>query len=442
MMSSVNVALPAIQKEFAIDAVLLSWISTAFLLSTAIFVLPVGKAADIYGRKRFFVIGLSIFTLVTFLCAFVRSAHALIVMRAFQGLGGAMVMTTGMAIIASVFPPNERGRAIGMNVAAVYAGLSLGPLTGGLLTEHLGWRSIFLISAPFGLTSIIVTAVNLKSEWADAKGQKFDFVGSILFAAAISALMYGASTLNKPGASKTTSGIAVAAGLVLLLVFAAVELRVAFPVFDLHLLARSRVFAFSSLAALINYSATFSVTFLLSLYLQYIKGLPPAKAGMFLAVQPLVMALFSPVAGFLSDRIEPGKIASVGMGLCAAGLLALAGLDNSTSLTAVAAALVALGMGFGLFSSPNMNAIMSSVERKFYGIASGTVATMRLFGQMISMGAVTVVFSIMIGPAAITPEKYGAFIASLKTLFTFSAIMCFAGIFLSLARGSLRKQNG
>ena len=217
------------------------------------------------------------------------------------------------------------------------------------------------------------------------------------------------------------------------------ELRTRYPVFEIRLFRSNRTFTYSSLAALINYAAVFAVSFLLSLYLQYIKGLSPERAGMILICQPIMQALFSPLAGRLSDRIEPSVLASLGMALTAAGLIFLIFLSETTSTAYIVAVLILLGTGFALFSSPNMNAIMSSVEKKFYGVASGTVATMRLVGQMLSMAIATLVFSFMIGKIEITPSTYDLFLSSINLILIISSGMCIVGIYFSMTRGSLRR---
>ncbi len=436
MISSVNVALPAIQKEFAASAVALSWIATAYLLATAVFLVPTGRIADIYGRKRIFLLGLVLFTISAFLSIFAGSVGALIVLRVFQGAGAAMVVTTGMAIITSVFPPQRRGRAIGIYVAAVYIGLSAGPFFGGLLTQYFGWRSIFIAVTPIGLFSIFITRVYLKGEWADARGERLDVVGSLVYGVTLVSLVYGATLM--PGWNALALILVGIGGLA---AFVRLELRLAAPVFEIRLFSGNRLFMFSSFAALINYSATFAVTFLLSLYLQYIKGMTPQSAGILLVIQPLCMAGFSPLAGKLSDRIEPRVIASSGMALTAAGLLLLRFIGPETAPLFIGITLGVLGLGFALFSSPNMNAIMSSVAKKHYGSASGTVATMRLLGQMVSMTITTVLFAIIIGPAQITPATHHLFMQCVRIAFTISCLLCFLGIFFSLARGQLRQES-
>lgn len=430
MGSSVNIALPAIASEFATDAILLSWIPTAFLLTSAMFAVPFGRIADIHGMKKVFTTGIIIFTIASLLSAMAPSTLALIGFRVLQGIGSAMIFVTGLAIITSAFPPQERGKAIGINIMAVYTGLSLGPVLGGLITHYIGWRSLFYLMVPLGLLVIILVFWKLKGqEWAACKGEKFDLPGSILYSTALVLVIFGFSSLPD------IWGIAaIIAGILLFLGFTKLELNIDSPVLDMKLFFKNRVFAFSNMAALINYSATFAVTFLLSLYLQYIKGLSAQNAGLILIAQPIMMAIITPFAGRLSDRHEPRILASVGMALVTLGLFIFAFINAQTSFEYIIIGLLVLGLGFGFFSSPNTNAIMGSVERRFFGVASATVSTMRLVGQVLSMGIAMLVFAMFIGKVQILPAQYPALIQSIQITFIIFAVLCFGGIFASMAR--------
>lgn len=432
MASSVNIALPAIQKSFQTDAVLLSWVSTAYLLATAVSLVPFGRLADIHGRKKVFLHGMILFTISSTLAALSVSTVMLIVLRVFQGVGSSMVFATRMAILTAVFPPEERGKVFGINVAAVYIGLSCGPFFGGLMTQHLSWRSIFLLGIPLGGFVIYLIIKHLKEEWAEAEGEPFDATGAVIYAFSLVFIIYGFSRLP----SILSAGLLLF-GITGIALFIMWENRTDYPVFEISLFRKNRLFAFSCLAALINYSATFGVTFLLSLYLQYIKGLSPQQAGFVLVSQPVLMATISPLAGRLSDRIEPRVLASTGMALTALGLFLLTGIGSHTSLKFIILCLVILGSGFGFFSSPNMNAIMSAVERKFHGVASGSVGTMRLLGQMLSMGIATLAFALFIGRFQISPDNYPEFMKSVSTAFIIFCCLCSGGIFLSLSRGRI-----
>jgi len=433
MGSSVNIALPTIGKEFGMDPLFLTWVTMSYLMSAAIFLIPFGRIGDIYGRKKTFLFGFILYTFSSLLCAVSPSAIFLISFRVLNGIGASMTFSTGMAFLISIYPPGERGKVLGINVAAVYSGLSCGPFFGGLLTQYFGWRSIFFVNIPLGLLIIFVTIWKLRGEWTEAKGEKFDVVGSILFSFTLLTIMYGFSQLH--GVSGIPFILLGAGGVFL---FVKWETKTESPIFNIDLFKENKVFAFSNLAALINYSATFAVSFLMSLYLQLIKGLHPHEAGMILVSQPIMQAIFSPLAGKLSDRIEPRLVASIGMGITALGLFFFTFLDQKTTTPLIMSSLILIGLGFALFSSPNTNAVMSSVEKKFYGVASGTLGTMRATGMMFSMGMVMLILALYMGRTQITPSHYPLFLKSLKTGFIIFTALCVAGIFASLARGRVR----
>ncbi|MBE9518765.1 MAG: MFS transporter [Bacteroidetes bacterium] len=428
--AAINIALPAISEEFALGAVGMSWVSMAFLLSSAVFLVPLGKLADIRGRKQIFFIGNILIAASSILCALSPSGAILISFRALQGIGSAMVFGTGMAIITSVYPPKERGKAIGITVTSVYIGLSLAPFLGGILTQYLGWRSIFYVTVPFELLVIWITWRYIKEEWADAKGEKFDLTGSLIYLLSMSAFMFGFSRLPE-----TPAIILTACGLIGLIGFGFLEMKVKYPVFNIQLFASNRLFAFSNLAALINYATTFAITFLLSLYLQYILKLSPRDAGMVLITQPVLMAIVASISGRLSDKHDPRILASAGMGVITGGLIMLTFLTDHSSLSYLVVILAIVGFGFGMFSSPNTNAIMSAVDKKYLGVASATVGTMRLTGQMMSMGIATLILQVFIGNNPISDQYSAQFMTSMRTTFVIFVILCIVGIFSSLARG-------
>jgi EmrB/QacA subfamily drug resistance transporter len=433
MGSAINVALPAIGEEFGMDAVLLGWVATAYLLSLAMVLVPLGKVADIYGRKKIFAWGMVAFTLFSFLSAISNSSVMLIIVRFFQGVGSAMIFGTAVALLVSVFPVGERGKALGINVTAIYLGLSLGPFLGGILTQYLGWRSIFLVNVPLGIAVIALIFWKLEGEWREAKDESFDSVGSVIYGFMLFSLMYGFTLLPTPA-----GGCFILMGILALFVFVRWEAKSEFPILNVNLFKENRVFALSNFAALINFSATFAVAFVLSLYLQYIHGLDPKSAGFILVAQPLTMAIFASSAGKLSDRIEPRYVASAGMAVTTLALFLLIFLDGETELIYIVANLVVLGTGLAFFSTPNTNAIMSSVEKRYYGVASGMVGTMRSLGMMLSMGVAMLIFAVLMGKVQITPEYFPQFLLSMKVIFSILAALCVVGIFASLTSGGVK----
>ena len=437
LISSVNIALPSIEKDFGLDAVTLSWVVTSFLLSTAMFLLPVGRWGDLSGIRRLYKFGMVIFTVSSLLSGFATSGYWLIVMRFLQGIGAAFSSTTGSAILVSAFPLQYRGRVLGMSVSGVYLGLAFGPFFGGFLTQYLGWRSIFFIASGFGLLITIIGFLFLgKDEIQQKVRTKLDFKGTFFYMLGLVSLAYGSARIPQ-----VLGWSLMGAGVIFLIIFWMLENRSENPVLETKLFTHNRLFAFSNLAALINYSATFSIIFLLSLYLQKVKGLSPRDAGSILVAQPIVMALFSPVTGRLSDKIQPRYLATAGMTMCTIGLAAFAFLSETTPIALIVILLFWVGTGFALFSSPNMNTIMSSVQKTQLGLASGSASTMRVVGQITSMTIATLFFAVLFNKQAVETVANPLFLKALKLGFITFATISLAGIYFSFNRGKMTREH-
>ena len=432
-LSAVNIALPTIAGEFSLDAIELSWVSSAYLLASAAFLVPFGRIGDIFGRKKILTGGVILFSLASMGMIFSASSLMLISFRLIQGVGASMIFGTAVAILTSVTEPTRRGQALGIYTTSVYIGLSAGPFIGGFLTDEFGWKSIFLINVPIGILIIALILFYLKGEWADAAGERFDLKGALIYGSSLTAVMIGFSEIPQ-----VAGFFALGLGIILLALFIWLEHRERYPLIRVSMFRTNRVFACSNVAALINYGSTFAITFFLSLYLQYIRGFDPQEAGFILVTQPVVQAIFSSYAGSLSDKIEPAKISSLGMGIIAVGLVSLGFLTPDTSMIELMVILAVLGFGFALFSSPNTNAIMSSVEKRYYGIASGTLGTMRLLGQMLSMGIAMMIIAVVVGKVDITPDMTDELMIAMNIGFMVFSVMCFIGIYFSMVRGNVR----
>lgn len=431
MISAVNIGLPDIQENFDCSATTLSWISNSFLLANAMVLLPLSKASDIWGRVRFFRIGLYIFTLSTLIAGFSTNIAMLITARVIQGAGAALMSVTAVAIVTQVFPPNKRGVALGLNIGGVYTGLSLGPFIGGLLTQSGGWRWLFFAAIPLGIVTILFSHFNLKAANQKLHKHPFDYRGGLVYALAIFMFIYGG------GKIKTAVGISMlVAGITLMVAFFYSQSKKEFPILNVNLLKTNKRFTFSNLAALIHYASTFGVSFLLSLYLQYSKGLSPGEAGLVLVIQPVIMAVTAPLTGRLSDKIDAGILASSGMALTLVSLMMMIFIQPDTSVSYISISLAILGLGFGLFTSPNTNAIMGSVQKQHYGIASGINATMRVFGQTLSMMMATIFISIFLANESISAQNTGLFVQSMNLYFVSFAVLCIPGIWFSIKRGN------
>ncbi len=436
MGTAINLALPQISKELSMDAVLLSWVATAYNLSAAMFLVPLGRYADIKGREMMFKSGIILTALFSFFSIFVTTGTLLIALRFFQGIGGAMIFGSSTAILISAFHIKERGKVLGINLTAVYLGGSLGPILGGILTHNYGWESIFIFIALIGTIVTLLSLFFMTNQPTGFEHEKFDLVGSYVYALSLTLIMLGFSSLPS-----FTGIILLFFGITGIFMFCIIETKISSPALNIKVFRGNIVFIFSNLAALINYSATFAVGFLISLYLQYLKGLTPQHAGFILVIYPVTMVLFSSLAGHISDKIEPRLIASAGMVFTTIGLVFFIFLNSSTSISLILFSLFLIGFGFALFSSPNTNAALSTVEKKYFGVASAVLGTMRLIGQMLSMGAIMMIFSHVMGRTQILPENYDLFLKSSRIAFILFSILCFTGIFASLSRGNLRREK-
>jgi len=431
MGSAINLSLPQISETFSMKAVSLSWVMTAYLITTAIFQVPFARLADLIGRRKGFIIGVSVFSLATFLCGLATSGIMLIVLRAISGLGAALMFGTNMAILTAVFPADQRGKVLGINTSVVYLALASGPFLGGFLTHYVGWQSLFFVCALLGVIVSAGALRYLKGEWIEAKGEPFDYIGTVVYAVGLFFLIFGFSELPQ-----RLGFISLGIGVIAFTLFVLYELRCKFPVFNVRLFSKNRSFSLSSLAALINYASVSAVAFLMSLYLQFVRGFDAQQAGMILIVQACVQSVVSLYAGRLSDRISPALLATSGMLICTLGLGCLVFLSPETPLFLIFVLFIMLGLGFGLFSSPNTNMIMSSVDKKYYGQASATMGTMRLTGQAFSMGIAMMAISLFVGNELIVPELYPHFMKSLHITFAICSVLCLLGTFASAARRS------
>jgi MFS family permease len=435
MVAAINIAIPTMREEFSLEAWVTAWVGTIYFLSIAMVQVPCGRLADIYGRKKLFIIGLLVTILASFLGMFAHSVPLLFISLALMGAGSGVMFNNSISILTSVFPSDMRGRVLGISTAGTYTGLSAGPYIGGVLTQAFGWQSIFILSAVMSIVLLLLVFYALKGEWREAEGESFDIVGSVTYAIAIALFIYGFSSLPQ-----VLGAILLVVGIGGFVFFARWEARTDSPVFELSLFQKNRVFFFSNLAMFISYIATFAINFLLSLYLQEIKALTPDRAGLVLITASVLMAVFTPISGRVSDKIEPRLVASVGMSLNCIALFLLVFINAGTPIWYIIIALAINGLGIGIFSSPNTNAIMGAVERKSLGVAAGTLGTMRTAGMMVSMSIVMILFSLYIGEAEIVPKYYPEFLTSARTGFIILTAFSVLGLLSQLAARRVAKK--
>jgi EmrB/QacA subfamily drug resistance transporter len=425
-LSATLVAVPAIAHGLHADAIYASWIPTAFLLANLIALLPSGRLSDIYGRKRFYLLGSSVFLVSSILAGMANSIEALLLFRVFQGIGAAMFFSTSMAIVSSVYSGYGRGAALGWMVASVYTGLTCGPLLGGWLTEHFGWHSVFLFQAPLSLLAIVLTLLYMKGEWHSQDPVKPDWWGSMLLAVWVSALFVGLTNLPQAWALLV---------LLLAITFLAMFLRHTSvspnPIIKLRLVWKNQVLSRSLMSAIFMYSGNYGMVFLLGLYLQYNRGLSPSQAGQMLMLQAVVMAVLAPIAGRLSDKYPPKVLAMTGSLIVALGTVMLMFVNQHISIYFIGAALMIVGLGFGTFSTPNSNSIFGSVEESKLGIASALLNLARIIGQMFGMAIVTLLISLYIGETKITSDQYAALFSVLRWTLTLTFVFALIAAYYS-----------
>ncbi len=432
VLSSVNVAIPAITLDLHANAVMVSWLPTAFMLASVALLLPVANLADIYGRKRFYLIGMIALSCANLLAALSPNMSWLLLCRLLQGTASAFIFGTGMAMITTIFPPDQRGGALGVATGTVYVGLTLGPFIGGLVTEAFGWRALFVAQLPFSLLVIYLTLKNLKGEWVAETEERFDWLGSLLFAGWAVLLVFGLSQLP------AIEGVAgVLAGIGMLVVFVHHQRRVEKPLINIKALRANRVFSYSLVSSVMMYASMFPLSFMLSLYLQYIGGYSPSTTGQIMIVQALVMAFAAPFSGRLSDRYEARIIATAGCLVVTLGFLLLCLLGIRSSLWLILTGQFFIGLGFGFFSTPNTNAAMGSLKLGRVGIASAVINLSRSMGNLLGMGLVTLLFSLNMGDEVIRPELYDNLLLALRMALIMAAAFTLVGAFYSFNRGNV-----
>jgi EmrB/QacA subfamily drug resistance transporter len=427
MVSGLVVALPAIGNEFSADAVSLGWLTNVFFLSAAVFLVPLGKIADMYGVKKVFVTGIGVYLVSSVLCILAPSIQFLIAARFITGIGGGMIFGTSIALLSLAFPESERGKAIGMNVTGMFVGFLLGFFLGGFLTYYVGWRSIFALTVPFELLAIGLILLRIRGECELSRSRELDIPGMVLYSLSILLLMIGFSSL--PG---VTGGTVIAAGIVCLALFILRELRAKSPTLDLRLFSGNRTFASANLAALLFNTSNFAVIFLLSLYLQDIRNFDSRVSGIILLTLVIFMALLSSYAGRLSDRIPPRIVIGTGVVLSSAGLFILSFLGGDTPIVWIIVALAVMGTGFAFFQSPLIRTLVSSVPKEMYGLASGMVETMRLVGMTISIAITTIIFTFFIGSTHITPAVSREFIGMIHLIFWIFLVISLCALLVTL----------
>lgn len=423
--SMVNIAIPAIGESFTVPAETLAMLSTVYLISSVIFLVPAARIADIFGLRKVFVGGLCISAFASFVAPFSISIGMLLACQAVAGIGFACVISNAIALLSIVYPPSRRGAAIGIAVAGVYLGLTAGPLIGGALTSVFGWSSIYLFVLLLCLITAIMVRLSISTELFTTPDQPFDLRGSVLYGVVVLFLMLGLINLPDPFA---VAGLIF--GIILLVLFIRFETKIQYPVFPVRLFAENQVFARANITTMINYGATFAVSFFMSLYLQVIGTLTPMEAGVVMIAMPVIQMIFSPIAGRLSDKIGGRVLMVAGLFVTGIGMALFGFIGTEYNQTAIILNLTVVGFGIALFGAPNTNLVLGSVDFRDNGSANSILATMRQMGMVISMAVATCCVMLFTSTEAELGINASGLVSAMHLTFALGAALSFVGAVL------------
>jgi EmrB/QacA subfamily drug resistance transporter len=452
--SIVNVSLPVILQYFRTDLATIQWVVLAYLLTITALLLTFGRLADIWGRKRVYTIGFGVFTLGSLCCALSGSPGQLIAARVLQAVGGAMIQANGLAITSAVFPEEQRGRALGIQGTVVATGTTLGPSFGGLLTGTFGWQANFLVNLPVGIFGIGLALLVLEERRISTRrpgAGKFDPLGALLAAVTLVTLILALNRGGRAGWDSPAILALLAVAAVSLVAFLVVESRVAAPLISLALF-RIRSFATGSSAAFLSFLAIAAHFFLMPFFLQLALGFPPGQAGLLLTPTSLTLAVVAPLSGYLSERLGARLLSSIGLSISCLALFLLSRLTTDVHYLDVLGRLILLGVGMGLFNSPNSSAVFASVPRAQYGVVGGFISMVRNSGQAVGQavaGAVVVsAIAPVVGSGGLDALRAGvgsgtdtapllrAFLTGLQHAYLLAAAFAACGALISVLRGS------
>jgi EmrB/QacA subfamily drug resistance transporter len=441
----VILGLPSMMADLHAGLIEMVWVIIGYLLVSTVFLLTLGRIADLLGRVRLYNLGFVVFTFGSLLCGLSRTAVQLILFRLVQGTGAAMMMVNSIAILTEVFPPNERGRALGINGITWAAGGIIGPVLGGLILSVANWRWIFFINIPIGIFGALWGYIMLKEKSVRRRGEGFDAAGAVIFSVGLLALLLA---LTSGIQYRFTSGPIL--GLFAVFAVAAVaflvrERRIKFPVLDLSLF-RDRVYSFSVLAATMQSLALFAVNFMIVFYLQGVRGYDPLKAALLLIPMPLLSSVVGPFSGLVADRIGARVPATLALLIQAGALVWFMQLTPTTPYLQLAGGLALMGLGGGMFFPPNTSAAMSAAPRERLGVASATLGTMRQTGMVLSFALTLavaasslprdVMLQLFVGTNVSLGSKImQAFVFGMHRAFLVSFVLCLVAAGLSVVRG-------
>ena len=377
--SIVNIALPTLERDLHTDFAMVQWVVLAYLLTIATLMLSIGRLADMIGKKTLYLCGFIIFTMGSALCGFSPNIQTLILFRVFQAIGAVMMTALGSAIITEAFPPAERGKALGVGGSMISIGLISGPTIGGLILSSFTWHWIFFVNLPIGIIGCLLVWRFVPAYKPSGK-ESSDFMGSFCMFIGLLTLLIGLTFGQMEGfSSPLTLGLLFVSAVSVWL-FRLIEQRALHPMIDLTIF-RNRLFSVNVISSFITFISTGGSVLLMPFFLQNIQAYPPEQAGLLLAVFPLSMGIVAPLAGWLSDRFGTRRLTVVGLAILLLGYIIITGFNEHTSALGYILAYIPIGLGMGIFQSPNNSAVMGSVPRQRLGIASGLLSLTRTVGQ-------------------------------------------------------------
>ncbi len=431
--SVANIILPVVSQDFHTDVATIEWVVTIYLLVVSGLLLSFGRLGDLRGQKSIYVWGFVVFVGGSALSGLASNEYALIGFRALQAIGAAMLFSNSPAILTKNFPAEQRGQALGIQAMMTYLGLTVGPSLGGWLATQFTWRAVFYINVPVGLLALLLSLRYIPRDTPSERAERFDLLGAGMFMVGLVVLLLA---LNQGGEWGWTSPVILSLiliAVVILAAFVVVESRVQYPMLDLWLFQK-RLFSASVGSAVLIYIGLYSVIFLLPFYLVEGRGFTSAQAGLILTAQPLIMAIAAPLSGTLSDRIGSRLPCTLGMAILAAGLYLLSRLGPASSTVDIVVALAIVGLGIGMFGSPNNSALMGAAPRKRQGIAAGVLATARNFGMVLGVGLAGAVFTTVQAQAQASGSTIALIDGVDAGLFA-AAVIAVVGIVVSASRG-------
>jgi EmrB/QacA subfamily drug resistance transporter len=435
--SIVNVALPVMSKKLSVSMASIEWVVTSYLITIVGTTLIFGRLADIKGKTNVFKFGIVIFTLGSLACGISSSLFMLVIARVLQAIGAAATMATSHGIITHVFPPNERGRALGLNGTFVALGAMVGPPLGGLIVSS-SWQNIFLLNVPIGIIAFIIAINTLPKSKAKA-GEKFDYIGAILFSSAI-VLFFGSLTFGQEVGFNNAAIIGgFITSIILFFCFLSAEKRVSVPLLDFEIF-KNPLFSLSIFCAFISFIAINCSNIIIPFYLQDVMKLSSSTTGMLMIVSPAVLAVVAPMSGYLSDKVGSEVLTFLGLSGTSLGMLLMSTLNEFSHLGLMLSFIALISMGNGMFQSPNNSLVMSTVAKSKLGIAGSINSLVRNLGSVVGVALSTSLLynrmSYKLGyhVTGYINGKDDVFVYGMKYVYITAALICGIGALLTAYR--------